>query len=73
MKKASQLLVIVLAALVDEEPGDVADGDDGAEAGADVVLVPLLHAARPPPQGYVRAPREMQTYVPDHAASLIQG
>ena len=28
---------------------------------------------RPPPQGYVRAPREMQTYVPDHAASLIQG
>jgi polyphosphate kinase 2 len=28
---------------------------------------------RPPPQGYVRAPREMQTYVPDHAASLTHG
>ncbi len=25
---------------------------------------------RPPSQGYVRAPREMQTYVPDHAATL---
>jgi polyphosphate kinase len=25
---------------------------------------------RPKPQGYVRAPREMQTYVPDHAAGL---
>jgi polyphosphate kinase len=28
---------------------------------------------RPPSQGYVRVPREMQTYVPDHAASLTQG
>jgi polyphosphate kinase 2 len=28
---------------------------------------------RPPSQGYVRVPREMQTYVPDHAASLIPG
>jgi polyphosphate kinase len=27
---------------------------------------------RPPSQGYVRVPREMQTYVPDHAASFIQ-
>ena len=26
--------------------------------------------ARPPAQGYVRVPREMQTYVPDHAAVL---
>jgi len=26
--------------------------------------------ARPPAQGYVRVPREMQTYVPDHAAAL---
>jgi len=25
---------------------------------------------RPAPQGYVRSPREMQTYVPDHAGSL---
>jgi len=26
---------------------------------------------RPPSSGYVRTPREMQTYVPDHAASLV--
>ncbi|MFC5749062.1 polyphosphate kinase 2 [Actinomadura rugatobispora] len=25
---------------------------------------------RPPPKGYERSPREMQTYVPDHAATL---
>jgi hypothetical protein len=28
---------------------------------------------RPPSQGYVRAPREMQAYVPDHAAALLDG
>jgi len=28
---------------------------------------------RPPSRGYVRPPRDMQTYVPDHAASLIAG
>jgi polyphosphate kinase 2 len=28
---------------------------------------------RPPSRGYVRPPRDMQTYVPDHAASLIGG
>ena len=28
---------------------------------------------RPPSQGYVRAPREMQAYVPDHAAALLTG
>ena len=26
---------------------------------------------RPPSSGYVRTPREMQTYVPDHAATLV--
>ena len=32
---------------------------------------PLLELpARPPAQGYVRVPREMQTYVPDHAAAV---
>jgi polyphosphate kinase len=31
---------------------------------------PLKIPPRPEPQGYVRAPREMQTYVPDHAATL---
>src|ERR1700749_3123650 len=33
-----------------------------------VPTVQLPH--RPPSSGYVRTPREMQTYVPDHAASL---
>ncbi len=28
---------------------------------------------RPPSQGYVRVPRDMQTYVPDHVTSLIRG
>ncbi len=28
---------------------------------------------RPPPQGYVRTPRNMQAYVPDRAAELIAG
>ena len=36
----------------------------------DVQRVPLTLPDRPKPQGYVRAPREMQTYVPDHAATL---
>jgi len=31
---------------------------------------PLSLPSRPKPQGYVRAPREMQTYVPDYAATL---
>ncbi len=29
--------------------------------------------SRPPSQGYVRVPRDMQTYVPDHAAELTRG
>jgi polyphosphate kinase 2 len=28
---------------------------------------------RPPSQGYVRVPRDMQAYVPDHAAALLAG
>jgi len=36
----------------------------------DVKRAALKLPARPKPQGYVRAPREMQTYVPDHAAAL---
>lgn len=36
----------------------------------DVRPAPLTLPRRPKPQGYVRAPREMQTYVPDHAATL---
>jgi polyphosphate kinase len=38
----------------------------------DVRRAPLHLPPRPPSQGYVRVPREMQTYVPDHAASLTQ-
>jgi hypothetical protein len=36
----------------------------------DVQRPPLELPPRPAAQGYVRVPREMQTYVPDHAASL---
>ena len=39
----------------------------------DVRQPALRLPARPPSQGYVRVPRDMQTYVPDHAASLIPG
>ena len=28
---------------------------------------------RPPAQGYIRVPRDMQAYVPDHAAELVAG
>jgi polyphosphate kinase len=38
----------------------------------EVQRVPLKLPPRPPPQGYIRVPRDMQTYVPDHAASLIR-
>lgn len=31
---------------------------------------PIKLPPRPPSQGYVRAPRELQTYVPDHADTL---
>jgi polyphosphate kinase len=37
----------------------------------DVERVPLELPARPKSKGYTRAPRESQTYVPDHAASLL--
>jgi polyphosphate kinase 2 len=36
----------------------------------DVQRVPLHLPRRPPPRGYERPPREMQTYVPDHVATL---
>ncbi len=36
----------------------------------DVQRLPLNLPPRPKPKGYVRAPREMQTYVTDHAAKL---
>jgi polyphosphate kinase len=36
----------------------------------DVQPVPLQLPPRPPSGGYVRMPRELETYVPDHAATL---
>jgi polyphosphate kinase 2 len=39
----------------------------------DVQLKPLQLPPRPKSKGYLRAPREAQTYVPDHAASLATG
>ncbi|PZR97154.1 MAG: polyphosphate kinase 2 [Candidatus Nephthysia bennettiae] len=39
----------------------------------DVQQRPLQLPPRQKSQGYVRAPREMQTYVPDHAAALAGG
>ena len=36
----------------------------------DVQRATLELPSRPPAKGYVRVPREMQTYVPDHAAAL---
>jgi polyphosphate kinase len=38
----------------------------------DVQRAPVKLPPRPSSQGYVRAPREMQTYVPDRAASLVR-
>jgi polyphosphate kinase len=37
----------------------------------DVQRVPLHLPERPQSAGYVRAPRDLQTFVPDHAASLL--
>jgi polyphosphate kinase 2 len=39
----------------------------------DVQRRPLELPPRPASQGYVRAPRESQTFVPDHAAELLAG
>jgi len=39
----------------------------------DVQFRALELPPRPAPEGYVRAPRESQTYVPDHAAEVLPG
>jgi len=39
----------------------------------DVRQAPLSLPRRPPPKGYQRTPREMQTYIPDHAETLDAG
>ena len=38
----------------------------------DVRRASLTLPPRPPSKGYVRMPKDMQTYVPDHAASLAR-
>jgi len=45
----------------------------GTFAYHDVQRRPLELPPRPAPQGYVRAPRESQTFVPDHAGELLAG
>jgi hypothetical protein len=34
---------------------------------------PLTLPSRPPARGYIRVPRDMQSYVPDHASELLAG
>jgi polyphosphate kinase 2 len=66
-----------------EAPWNVVESDDKRRARINMIahllttipyhdvqrpLLKLPH--RPPAKGYVRVPREMQTYVPDHAAAL---
>jgi len=68
---------------IPEAPWHVVEGDDKRRARinmiahllASVPYVDVRHPRltlpeRPPPKGYERTPREMQTYVPDHAATL---
>jgi len=60
LKKAVQFAAIVFSsAVVEEEPEDAAAaGDDGDEAGAELVLLPLLHAARLTPMAEARRIQE---------------
>jgi polyphosphate kinase 2 len=68
-----------------EAPWFVVEGDDKRRARinmishlldsipyVDVQRVPLTLPPRPPRKGYERSPREMQTYVPDAAARLLE-
>jgi polyphosphate kinase len=68
---------------IPEAPWYVVESEDKRRARVNMIAHLLstipYHAVQPaaiklpprtPSQGYVRAPREMQTYVPDHAASL---
>jgi polyphosphate kinase 2 len=71
---------------IPEAPWNVVDSDDKRRARInmiahllstipyhDVQRMPLSLPPRPPSQGYQRAPKGMQTYVPDHAADLTRG
>ena len=66
-----------------EAPWNVVEADDKRRARVNMIAhllatvpygqvppPPLALPARPPSKGYERTPREMQTYVPDHAATL---
>ena len=68
---------------IPEAPWYVVDSDDKRRARINMIAhllstvpyrrlppPPLRLPERPPPKGYVRVPREMQTYVPDRAATL---
>ncbi|HUZ36239.1 MAG TPA: polyphosphate kinase 2 [Streptosporangiaceae bacterium] len=68
---------------VPEAPWYVVESDDKRRARVNMIAhllstIPYHHVQpppvhlphRPPPRGYVRVPRDMQTYVPDHAAAL---
>ena len=68
---------------IPEAPWNVVESDDKRRARInmiahllstipyhDVQRMPLSLPPRPPSQGYVRAPKDLQTYVPDHAATL---
>jgi hypothetical protein len=68
---------------IPEAPWNVVESDDKRRARInmiahllstipyhDVKLTPLRLPARPASQGYVRPARDMQAYVPDHAAQV---
>ena len=69
---------------IPEAPWNVVESDDKRRARINMIAhllstIPyhdvkppaLKLPARPPSMGYVRTPRELETYVPDHAAQLI--
>ena len=71
---------------ISASPWYVVEGDDKRAARINMIAhllstVPYVEVSQPPitlperpaPHGYRRTPREMQTYVPDHAASLRGG
>src|ERR1700729_690608 len=68
---------------IPEAPWNVVESDDKRRARVNMIAhllrsipyhavqrVPLSLPRRPAAKGYIRAPREMQTYVPDHAREL---
>jgi polyphosphate kinase 2 (PPK2 family) len=71
---------------IPEAPWHVVESDDKRRARVNMIAhllstIPyhrvqppaLTLPSRPPARGYVRVPRDMQSYVPDHAAELLAG